>query len=324
MFFAANDFYFQDNHVDLAFDTPQGWSEFAAVNGTKATMFSIGDRTSGPVIILAAVPPSITYSVLDPLVHMHRTDSFRAILKGDQRVGRQIYAGGAARLQSSGAFYGPEVPGPRSSSGAEPCWIVLCFADKRGYRIEPADQAQWPSVNAREELLFQMYDKVGCHPTLPKEFRGKPNIRSNLQIQISEGRMDLAFDESGNWPRVRSSQLAVAVAGDPVCGPVFLGVKTPPDAVAMPACTWATETVRFVVSGSCRIGGSNYHAGDIRIQDAETLQPVALAGANGLEEYIILGDRRGAAPRVGDDEVDAHRWAGEIRDQIAQAVHPRL
>src|ERR1700704_3826201 len=105
---------------DISFAQSRSWGVSELDQDMRTLAFGVGDDICGPMVTLV----SITVGPGDeekfpPIIHMHRSDSFRTIFNGDLLVGRKSYADGAARLQASGAYYGPEQPGPdsvRSSS----------------------------------------------------------------------------------------------------------------------------------------------------------------------------------------------------------------
>jgi hypothetical protein len=71
----------------------------------------------------------------------------------------------------------------------------------------------------------------------------------------------------------------------------------------MPQTRFETEVFRMVVAGSCDIDGQIYEYGDIRIQRPGAACGPVVAGPNGLQEVLILGDRRHAVPTVENNEM---------------------
>ena len=92
--------------------------------------------------------------------------------------------------------------------------------------------------------------------------------------------------------------MVASLLGLPDLGPVVLLLRTPAAQVAAPACSFGTEGFRLVIGGSYSLDGRERTMGDMRLQAADTLWEPVIAGPDGLDEVVILGDRRGASPTV--------------------------
>jgi hypothetical protein len=230
----------------------------------------------------------------------------------DMLVGRTIYGVGDYRLQEAGKWYGPEGPGPRHASGEVGMRMLLCFADKRGYRIHPFKEEVWPTVNAIEAPLIPMYEKVGCHPTHPEDSMGYPGIATSWGVSPRAGRVDGSFEETEGWSRVGGTQMGAFTVGEPASGSVFLTAIAPPGGTVMPRSTWATEVMTVVVVGSCSIEGARYEPGDIRIQESGVPHPEITHGDDELQVMIVVGDRRLARPTVDEGDPAAQAWVDDF------------
>ncbi len=113
------------------------------------------------------------------------------------------------------------------------------------------------------------------------------------------------------------------VLGLPDLGPVVLLLRTPAAQVAAPACTFGTEGFRLVVGGSYTLDGQERTMGDMRFQAADTPWERVVAGPDGLDEVVILGDRRAASPRALDTEPGAPTWPEEF-DALVDSLRARL
>jgi hypothetical protein len=55
-----------------------------------------------------------------------------------------------------------------------------------------------------------------------------------------------------------------------------------------------------VIGGSYTLDGRERAMGDMRFQAADTPWEAVVAGSDGLDEVVILGDRRGASAQVDE------------------------
>jgi hypothetical protein len=95
---------------------------------------------------------------------------------------------------------------------------------------------------------------------------------------------------------------------------VVVLASTEPLRLATPATSFETDVLRVVLSGSFEIDGRLYEPGDVRVQRAGTWCESIAAGPDGLEEIIVLGDRRSATPQLEGTE----GWAGALDTIVAQ------
>jgi hypothetical protein len=283
----------------------------------RTLAFGVGDDICGPMVTLV----SITVRPGDeekfpPIIHMHRSDSFRTIFNGDLLVGRKSYADGAARLQASGAYYGPEQPGPDSVRSSSEIWSLLVFGDKRGHRVHPADKKYLPWIEAGDAAAAPFYEKLGVTQVLPTQSQGETEIRTNLGLRLKAGHTDIDFKDAQDWPRVADVRTAVMSIAPKDSGPLVFALCADSGARIMPAATWGTELIVMVIDGAVEIGGRRYERGDVRIQVADASIPALVAGTGGLKAYVIIADRRRRKPVVDAADPWATRWSRELEAAI--------
>jgi hypothetical protein len=299
-----------DRHIDLSFRHPETWPGY---NGVATTVVPIGDETSGPAIGLVAVAPGGT--VPDAAAHAHGADNFRIVLRGALTMGRERYELGQFRFQEGWKPYPDEI-----SHTADGQWLLVLMADRRGFRqrwvkelIPGSDEER--ADKAMYLVLAQLFGITGdCID--PENKCGASALTTTLGPTTNSGKLNGSFADRDAWQAVTSSTRAnVALMGHPTSGPVVILATTEPHEIAAPRCRFETELFRLVVAGSCDIDGQIYEQGDMRIQRAgEWCGPVA-AGPGGLEEIVVVGDRRHANPSV---EGDVWPFVGIVRDLLGE------
>lgn len=300
------------SHIDLSFQRSHDWPVSQYDQDMRAQTFCIGDPESGAMVMLAtmSVKPG-DEAKFPPIIHMHRSDSFRTILRGDFFVGRKIYENGVARLQESGTYYGPEQPGTSSIAQAGNIWSLLVFGDKRGYRVHPADKKYLPAVRAGDEAMADMYQRLGVSAVLPEKSTGEPNIRTCPTRPLRAGHADIDFCDAGGWPSLGDARATVMALGSEVSGPLVLALSAAPGGTALPSLRWDTEVLFSVAAGSMAAGDASYAVGDLRLQlGGEDSEPI-LAGPDGLNCYIVIGDRRALPGSAGYEA--AAGWLSDLR-----------
>lgn len=318
MFMSAEAPKLRGDHLDFSYQDSSGWDFTQLGDDMRTLTFALGDEERGAMVMLVSITTQPgDEAKFPPIIHMHRSDSFRTFLKGDFYVGRQIYADGLARLQASGTYYGPEQPGPKAIASSGEIWSLLVFGDKRGHRVQPADKKYLPMVAAINEVHDPFYRKLGVIRALPDESMGETDIRTNLDLQLRRGYADVDPAHAEGWPMIGDAAVAVMTLGDTECGPLVLGISAAADVSTVPAAIWDTELLIAVVRGSMEIDGTRYGAGDMRIQAAGATLPAMVAGSDGLQAYVVLGDRRGALPAVATTDAAARRWVEAFAAMLA-------
>jgi hypothetical protein len=260
-------------------------------------MFGMGDAVAGPFLGLFYDAPSTPEQLAGPPdlapAHSHSCDNFRICMKGELIVGQERYHHGEFRLQQSGRPYGQDGDAPHVDGN----WRIIFFADRRGFMVRPTNpeirkQYRAAAAGAQErfgDLLPEMLDD---------DDGGVVGMVTNLTTPLSRlGHVDGSFRDAGTWGTLGASKVAAALLGLPDLGPVVLLLRTPAAQVAAPACTFGTEGFRLVVGGSYTLGGQERTMGDMRFQAADTSWERVVAGPDGLDEVVILGDRRATCAR---------------------------
>jgi hypothetical protein len=111
--------------------------------------------------------------------------------------------------------------------------------------------------------------------------------------------------------------MAVSLLGAHDVGPVVIVQRTPPAAIATPAFTIGSDLFRCVIRGSSRRHGRQISMGDARFQAGGASWDEVVAGPDGLDEVIVVGDRRG---RIEVDGLDGSGWADTITSTQAELV----
>jgi len=131
---------------------------------------------------------------------------------------------------------------------------------------------------------------------------------------LSKPFLNGSFATSGDWPAVNeSTNVAGALMGDRTCGPVVVLSTTKAGGWAASEFSLDTELFHFVVRGRCSIGGVSQRCGDMWVQRGGAPLGPIIAGPEGVDEVIILGDRRGSSPRFVEQ---AQGWPAAIESLL--------
>jgi hypothetical protein len=286
-------------------------------------LVGIGDPVCGPLVGLFFDAPSTPEQLAGPPdltpAHSHPCDNFRIVMKGELWVGQERYHHGEFRLQRSGRPYGSDGDAPHEEGN----WRVITFCDRRGHRVRPTNQelrvqSSSPEVIERTkaafgDLLPEILDDAddgvdGLVTTIDKEF-------SRL------GHVDASFTEADTWvPIGDGARAAVTLMSAHDVGPLIALQRTPAGKVATPAATFGADVFRCVIAGSHERNGETVEMGDARFQAGGIPWEEVVAGSDGLDELIIVGNRQGAIPTVVDDFA---AWAERL-DEIVQGLRPGL
>ncbi|MFI5053637.1 MAG: hypothetical protein ACHQDE_04690 [Acidimicrobiia bacterium] len=280
----------------------------------RPILVGIGDPVSGPLVGLFFDAPSTPEQLAAPPdlapAHSHPCDNFRIVMKGELWVGQERYHHGEFRLQRSGRPYGTDGDAPH----VEGNWRVIVFCDRRGHRVRPTNQdlrAQYssPEVMARtKEYYGDMLPVI-----LDDVDDGVDGLVTTIEKPFSKlGHIDASFDESDTWsPIGDGARAAVSLFSLHDVGPVVILQRTPAGRVATPSATFDSDAFRCVISGSHERAGQTVEMGDTRFQAAGVPWEPVVAGPDGLDELIIIGDRQGAVPTVDGDTAG---WAATLDD----------
>lgn len=279
-------------------------------------LIGIGDSVAGPLVGLFFDAPSTPEQLAGPPdlapAHSHPCDNFRVVMKGELWVGQERYHHGQFRLQRTGRPYGRDGDAPHTEGN----WRIIFFADRRGHRVRPTN-AELRAQYASPEAIARTKEHYGdvLPVVLPDEDDGVDGLVTTIDKPFSKlGHVDASFEEAGAWEPVGAGgRMAVTLMGVHDVGPVVVVQRTAPGELATPAMTVASDVFRCVINGSGRSGDTTVQMGDTLVQAEGQPWEAVVAGPEGLDEVIIVGDRRGLPPLVVGPGQD---WA----DTVSQLV----
>jgi hypothetical protein len=150
------------------------------------------------------------------------------------------------------------------------------------------------------DALHQQFESEFPAPGTPEatlEYR--PEIVSSLGFEPHAGHMDTSWDDP-SWPTVDGVRYSLwCLSADPG-GPVVLLVDSPPGTPPVPTWRFATDHLRVVVAGSCKIGDRWYCAGDVRVQNADEPYGPETTGSEGSRQVIVFARRDRCVPLYAD------------------------
>jgi hypothetical protein len=282
-------------------------------------LIGIGDPVAGPLVGLFYDAPSTPEQLEGPPdlapAHSHPCDNFRIVMKGELWVGQERYHHGQYRLQRSGRPYGRDGDAPHADGN----WRIIFFADRRGHRVRPTNpelRAQFASPETLARTKEHFGDVLPV--VLADEDDGVNGLVTTIGKPFSRvGHVDGSFDEADTWEPVGSGgRLAVTLMGVHDVGPVVLLQRTRAGEVATPAAHFGADVFRCVIRGSYRRDGQVAQMGDTVLRAENQPWDAVIAGEDGLDEVIIIGDRRGlpaVAAGPGQDWADT---VGTIVDRL--------
>jgi len=265
-------------------------------------MLGMGNPIAGPLVGLFYDAPSTAEQLAGPPdlapAHSHPCDNFRVVMKGELIVGQERYTHGQFRLQRTGRPYGRDGDAPH----VEGNWRIIFFADRRGHRVRPtnpelrAEYASSAAIARTKERFGDLLPEV-----LEDADDGVDGLVTTIETPFSRlGHIDASFEDAGSWLEIGDSgRAAVNLMGAHDVGPVVVVQRTPAGHVASPPVTFPTDVFRCVIAGSCQRGGEAMTMGDTVLRAAGRPWEEVVAGANGLDELVILGERTGVEPSGG-------------------------
>jgi hypothetical protein len=298
--------------VDLSFRRPP-----LGNRSGRPVLIGIGDSVAGPLVGLFYDAPSTPEQLAGPPdltpAHSHPCDNFRVVLVGELWVGQERYHPGEFRLQRSGRPYGRDGDAPHPDGN----WRIIFFADRRGHRVRPTNP-ELRAQSASAEAIRRTQEHYGdlLPVILPDEDDGVDGLVTTITTPFSRvGHVDGSFDDADTWEPLGSSRAAVSLLGVHDVGPVVILQRTPPGELAAPAVRFGSDVFRAVIGGSHDRSGPTVAMGDTLTRAAGLEWEQVVAGPQGLDELIIIGDRRGADPEVvaGDPG-----WASDLVAVLAR------
>ena len=288
-----------DTYTELSFRHLDSWRSFASegpLSDVVSMIVLVGDERSGPVLGFTALAPGVDCPLGPP--HGHCSDNFRVSLRGDLTMGREIYHPGDFRFQDGWKTY----PKNNNSCGPDGGWEMELFADRRGMRASAVVGGPELEVLLVEggRMLASMFGLEDLVVEPPVDICGPAALATTLGPTDNSGKRNGSFGAAGSWRSLDdATNASVALLGEPTCGPVVVLAETAPNEVAFPAARFDTEVFRLVVHGSCAIGDRTYELGDMRVQRAGTDGDPVVAGADGVQQVIVFGDRRFSTATAG-------------------------
>ena len=279
-----------DGHVDLDFAERSGWS---VDMGATVLPIMIGDETCGPFVALSYVEPSDVQMPLS-FAHAHASDNWRISVRGTTNMGRDTYEEGQFRFHDGGVPYASD----NFAWGPEGGYGIIVFADRRGFAILPVKAEIAERVTPAQEaagtfLGIDMQNPCPGAPAIATTMG--PTVRSHL---------DGGFDASEQWDEIAPGvRMAAGLAGEPTGGPVLVFLTGAAGTEVLPARSIGSETIVAPVSGSMDVGGATLTQGDVRVEEAGIDQPAVVAGPDGVQLVVIVGDRRALHAALADDSM---------------------
>lgn len=305
-----------DDSFDLSFRRPP-----LSDRSGDPILVGIGDPVAGPLIGLFFDAPSTPEQLAGPPdltpAHSHPCDNFRIVMKGELWVGQERYHAGEFRLQRSGRPYGSDGDAPHPEGN----WRVIVFCDRRGHRVRPTNsemRARYRSPEALASLKSRFGDLLP--EILDDTDDGVQGLVTTIERPFSKlGHIDGSFADSGSWrPIGDGSMAAVTLLSVHDVGPVVILQRTSAGHIATPPATFRSDVFRCVIAGSHRRAGATVEMGDVRFQPAGVPWEEVVAGPQGLDELIIVGNRQGARPDV---EMDSHGWASSLGEILGELTN---
>src|SRR6476660_4255336 len=268
-----------DGHVDIDFTERSGWTENM---GATILPIMIGDDHCGPFVALSYVEPTNEQMPLS-FAHAHASDNWRISVRGTTNMGRDAYEQGQFRFHDGGVPYASD----NFAWGPDGGYGIIMFADRRGFAIRPvkseiAERIAPQQAAAGAGLGIDMQDPCPGAPAIATT--SGPTVRAHL---------DGGFDDTEGWREVGAGVRAVVgLAGEPTSGPVLLLLDCAPGAEVLPVRSMGTEVIVAPVSGSVEAAGTVLGQGDVRLEEGDVAHPAMVAGDDGAQVVVIVGDRR--------------------------------
>ncbi len=282
-------------------------------------LIGIGDPVAGPLVGLFYDGPPTPEQLAAPPdlapAHSHPCDNFRVVMKGELWVGQERYHRGQFRLQRTGRPYGRDGDAPHPDGN----WRIIFFADRRGHRVRPTNpelRAQYASSEAIAHTKEHFGEVLPV--VLPDEDDGVNGLLTTIDKPFSKfGHIDASFEEAAGWEPVGvGSRVGVTLMGAHDLGPVVVVQRSASGELATPAMTVQSDVFRCVIGGSCRRGDMTMLMGDTIVQPGGRPWEAVVAGPDGLDEVIIVGDRRGLPPVAAGPGRDWADTVGNLVDRL--------
>ena len=274
-----------DHHVDLSFRRPDGWIDLPPEDATagRLVLALFGHETEGPMFLLAETAPTGEDPPRTP-AHGHESDTFRISLIGTSFMGPESYGPGEFRWQVGGRPYGAD----SYANGTDGGYHLVMFGDRRGFPTKVVKKELQPHFTERDAALQGLF---GIEPPVPYPVEGR-GVATSTGTVDKAGKVNGSFAEAADWDEVEPGlRVHSGVMGHQELGPLLVMARAEAGTEVLPSTALSTEVLVMVVSGSLSIGDRVYEQGDCRIQASTAALPALVAGPDGADVTIVVGDR---------------------------------
>jgi hypothetical protein len=320
VFRALGNFTGGDGFTNLSFRRPDEWASMPmpapseagpAASPVRSTAVLFGDGATGPVLLLLHLLPGAALPAAG--AHGHASDTWRMPVAGTLAMGPDTYGPGDFRFQPGWKPYASD----NLATGPDGGWTALLFGDRRGMRVRPV-HADGPPISPLDRAAGEWL-RIGGDLVSedPDDAPGPSTLSTTLSDRPGRARVNGSLGETADWFQLDEGALAAGLLGHPVSGPLLLLARINDGGRPLGSYTFGTEVLRLVVRGSCRIGEDWYGPGDLRAEHAGSCGP-ALAGDGGVDEVVVIADRRTVRPGAVRDAV----WSAALNTLTAD-LHAR-
>lgn len=287
-----------DDHVEFSFLETNRWTVPADLKSSArtantpfdTTALLLGDETAGPLVLFLSVHPG--FNPPDAPAHGHASDNFRMSALGVLPMGPESYGAGEFRFQRGWKPY----PSDNYAHGPDGGWTVLCFGDRRGVKTRYVSPKAPTHAAGDAKLAEWLGIKGDLNSDDLADTAGPSALITNV-ADFKKPFLNGSYSASKEWPQIDPyTNSAGALMGHQEHGPVLILSSTVAGAQAASQFTVDTEVFHFVSRGGCTIGGVEQKAGDMWVQRSGRPMGPIVAGDDGVEELVVLGDRRYAMP----------------------------
>jgi hypothetical protein len=291
-----------EGHTDVTYTDRAGW--FADMGATILPIM-IGDEQCGPFVVLSYVEPSEEMMPLS-FAHAHASDNWRISVRGTTNMGKDTYEQGQFRFHDGGVPYASD----NFAWGPDGGYGIIMFADRRGFAIRPVKASIAEKITPQQEAAA-----AGLGIDMQDPCPGAPAIATTMG-PTTRAHLDGGFDTADAWAEMAPGvRMAAGLAGEPSCGPVLVLLDCDAGCEAVPSRSLGTEVIVAPVSGSVRAADVELAQGDVRIEEADAPHPPLVAGADGAQLVLIVGDRRALRASLDD---------GALAGPLGTALSPVL
>lgn len=297
MYKALGDFDGGHGFTELSFREPKRWASMSTANtnsrvaGTSlsSTAILLGDEQTGPALLFLALGPGVTPP--DAPGHAHASDSWRMSLLGNLPMGPDRYDPGEFTFRQGWKPYASD----NYAHGPAGGWTALMFGDRRGMRVRHVKH-EGPDITPMDRMLAEWLGVEGDLVSVdPDDAPGASSMATTLDGQRRGARLNGSFNDTSHWRSFEGVDAVLGAIGDRETGPLVLLCKVQPGYRPLGGATIGSDVFRLVGRGSYTLDGREYVAGDMRVQTAGTPLGELIAGPDGVDEVVVIADRRSLA-----------------------------